>query len=97
MSWYHATMYDAGRPAGSLWEETAPALADGADLGPNGDDVCDIAIIGGGFTGLPARCILRAISEPMCVFWKRVRSVGVRRAATVASAFFNRLASPAKA
>lgn len=52
MSWYHATMYDAGRPAGSLWEETAPALADGADLGPNGDDVCDIAIIGGGFTGL---------------------------------------------
>ncbi len=52
MSWYHATMYDAGRPAGSLWEETAPALADGADLGPNGEDVCDIAIIGGGFTGL---------------------------------------------
>ena len=52
MSWYHAGMYDAGRPAGSLWEDTAPPLVDGIDLGPNTSDTCDIAIIGGGYTGL---------------------------------------------
>lgn len=45
-------MYDGSRPAGSLWEETAPPLAEGVDLGPNGDDVCDVAVIGGGYTGL---------------------------------------------
>lgn len=52
MSWYHPVMYDAGRPAGSLWEETAPPLVEGVDLGPNGDYTCDVAIIGGGYTGL---------------------------------------------
>lgn len=45
-------MYDAEAPARSLWEETAPALADSADTGPNGNETCDVAIIGGGFTGL---------------------------------------------
>ncbi|HAC60263.1 MAG TPA: hypothetical protein DCF73_18150 [Rhodobiaceae bacterium] len=45
-------MYNAGAPAGSLWEETAPALANGVDLGANGDETCDVAIIGGGYTGL---------------------------------------------
>lgn len=45
-------MYNAGAPAGSLWEETAPPLANGVDLGANGDETCDVAIIGGGYTGL---------------------------------------------
>ncbi|MBX3504942.1 MAG: FAD-binding oxidoreductase [Parvibaculum sp.] len=54
MSWYHAGMYDAARPAGSLWEDTAPPLAPGVDLGPAGDTDCDVAIIGGGYTGLSA-------------------------------------------
>ncbi|MFA7638112.1 MAG: FAD-binding oxidoreductase [Parvibaculum sp.] len=45
-------MYDGGRPAGSLWEETAPPLGPGVDLGPNRDEICDVAIIGGGYTGL---------------------------------------------
>lgn len=45
-------MYDGGRPAGSLWEETAPPLTPGVDLGPNRDETCDVAIIGGGYTGL---------------------------------------------
>lgn len=52
MSWYAPVMYDAARPAGSLWEETAPPLADGVDLGANGDEICDVAIVGGGYTGL---------------------------------------------
>ena len=52
MTWYHPGMYDAGKPAGSLWEETAAPLAAGVDLGPNGDETCDTAIIGGGYTGL---------------------------------------------
>lgn len=54
MSWYHESMYDAGRAAGSLWEETAPQLAPDIDLGPAGDGNCDVAIIGGGYTGLSA-------------------------------------------
>lgn len=45
-------MYDAGRPVRSIWEETAPPLEGGVDLGPNGDETCDVAIIGGGYTGL---------------------------------------------
>ncbi|MDX5367020.1 MAG: FAD-binding oxidoreductase [Alphaproteobacteria bacterium] len=52
MTWYHPGMYDAGRPAGSLWEETAPPLEPGADLGPNAGETCDVAVIGGGYTGL---------------------------------------------
>lgn len=55
MTWYHASMYDAGRPAGSFWEDDAPPLESGVDLGPlNGDERCDVAIIGGGYTGLSA-------------------------------------------
>ncbi|MEX0838826.1 MAG: FAD-binding oxidoreductase [Parvibaculum sp.] len=52
MSWYHPGMYDAGVPVGSFWEEEAPPLADGVDLGPAGDETCDVAIVGGGYTGL---------------------------------------------
>ena len=52
MSWYHPGMYDAGVPVGSLWEEEAPPLSPGVDLGPVGDETCDVAIVGGGYTGL---------------------------------------------
>lgn len=58
MTWYHESMYDAGAPAGSFWEDDAPPLPSGVDLGPldagQGDTVCDVAIIGGGYTGLSA-------------------------------------------
>lgn len=52
MSWYHSSMYDTGEPARSYWEAEAPPL----DLAtpPAGDETCDIAIIGGGYTGLSA-------------------------------------------
>jgi len=52
MSWYHSGMYDAGVPVGSFWEEEAPPLGPGVDLGPVGDETCDVAIVGGGYTGL---------------------------------------------
>jgi len=58
MTWYHSAMYDAGAPAGSIWEEDAPALAPGVDRGPlrgtQDESTCDVAIIGGGYTGLSA-------------------------------------------
>ncbi len=55
MSWYHESMYDAEVPVGSLWEDDAPAIGDDVDLGYlNGEAVCDVAIIGGGYTGLSA-------------------------------------------
>ncbi len=58
MTWYHESMYDAGAPAGSFWEDDAPSLAPGVDLGPlsagPGDIACDVAIVGGGYTGLSA-------------------------------------------
>ncbi len=55
MTWYHQSLYDASAPAGSFWEEDAPPLAAGVDLGPlGGDTQCDVAIIGGGYTGLSA-------------------------------------------
>jgi glycine/D-amino acid oxidase-like deaminating enzyme len=52
---YHPSMYDAGRPAGSYWEASLAEAAreiDGAPL--DGDESCDVAIIGGGYTGLSA-------------------------------------------
>ncbi len=51
MTWYHPGMYDAAKSAGSLWEDTAPPLDPGTDLGPNAGETCDVAIIGGGYTG----------------------------------------------
>lgn len=55
MTWYHESMYDAGQSAGSYWEEDAPPLMAGIDLGQiRGDIACDTAIIGGGYTGLSA-------------------------------------------
>ena len=49
-------MYDPAVPVGSFWEDEAPPLAAGVDLGSFGEDgaSCDVAIIGGGYTGLSA-------------------------------------------
>ena len=52
MSWYHPSMYDTAQPAGSFWEEEAPPL--GLQTPPPSSERCDIAIIGGGYTGLAA-------------------------------------------
>lgn len=52
MTWYHPGMYDAAVPVASFWEDDAPPLAASVDLGPNADESCDVAIIGGGYTGL---------------------------------------------
>ena len=54
MTWYHPAIYDVDRPVASFWEDDAPPLASGVDLGPNADETCDTAIIGGGYTGLSA-------------------------------------------
>jgi glycine/D-amino acid oxidase-like deaminating enzyme len=55
MTWYHESMYDAGVTAGSFWEDDTPPLPPGVDLGPlTGDASCDIAVVGGGYTGLSA-------------------------------------------
>lgn len=52
MTWYHRGMYDSAVPVASFWEDDAPPLGTGVDLGPNADETCDVAIIGGGYTGL---------------------------------------------
>ncbi len=49
---YHPAMYDPA-PVPSYWEATAPA-DDPAWIPLEGDTVCDVAIIGGGYTGLSA-------------------------------------------
>lgn len=55
MTWYDNSIYDTKRPIGSFWQDDAPPLADGVDLGPLSQDIeCDVAIIGGGYTGLSA-------------------------------------------
>jgi len=55
MTWYDKAMYDAERPVGSFWEDDAAPLAASVDLGPLTHDIeCDVAIIGGGYTGLSA-------------------------------------------
>lgn len=55
MSWYHESMYDRSRPVGSFWESDAPPLPSGVDQGALAADAqCDVAIIGGGYTGLSA-------------------------------------------
>jgi glycine/D-amino acid oxidase-like deaminating enzyme len=52
MTWYHPGIYDPAIPVGSYWEDEAPPLGEGVDLGPVRDETCDVAIIGGGYTGL---------------------------------------------
>lgn len=55
MSWYHDSMYDTEAPVGSFWEDDAPVIDSGVDLGRlSGEEACDVAIIGGGYTGLSA-------------------------------------------
>jgi glycine/D-amino acid oxidase-like deaminating enzyme len=51
-SLYHASMYDPA-PVPSYWEATAPA-DDPAWTPLEGDAACDVAVIGGGYTGLSA-------------------------------------------
>ncbi len=48
---YHPGIYDAGRPVASYWEATAPPPEPG-DRPLAGDHTCDVAVIGGGYTGL---------------------------------------------
>ncbi|MGY8995697.1 MAG: NAD(P)/FAD-dependent oxidoreductase, partial [Alphaproteobacteria bacterium] len=50
---FHDAMYDPARPLESHWEASAGPLVDGCDP-VEGDVTCDVAIIGGGFTGLSA-------------------------------------------
>ncbi|MFW5969154.1 MAG: NAD(P)/FAD-dependent oxidoreductase, partial [Halofilum sp. (in: g-proteobacteria)] len=53
VSLYHSSIHDTTAPAPSYWEETAGSLR--GDRGAlEGDHTCDVAIIGGGFTGLSA-------------------------------------------
>ena len=53
MTLYHASVYDTSETAPSYWEDTAGAERD--DWTPLGTDTaCEVAIIGGGFTGLSA-------------------------------------------
>jgi glycine/D-amino acid oxidase-like deaminating enzyme len=53
MSWYHPSVYDRTLPIGSYWETTdAPIEQDCPPLVQS--QACEVAIIGGGFTGLSA-------------------------------------------
>ncbi|MEM7221981.1 MAG: FAD-binding oxidoreductase [Pseudomonadota bacterium] len=50
---YHPSVYDERTTAPSYWEESAPPALD--DLTPlNGEESCEVAVIGGGYTGLSA-------------------------------------------
>ena len=50
---YHRDLYDVSRPVQSYWQETAPIRQ--ADYPPLETDArCEVAIIGGGYTGLSA-------------------------------------------
>lgn len=48
---YHDAAYDTGRVVDSHWEATAPPASSGCER-LQGDSTCDVAVIGGGFTGL---------------------------------------------
>lgn len=50
---FHPSVYDTSRPVPSYWEETAPPPQD-AFVPLTGDEQCDVAVIGGGYTGLSA-------------------------------------------
>lgn len=51
---YHDHAYDFTRPAPSWWEASAGAPVETNDLAAEENVSCDIAIIGGGYTGLSA-------------------------------------------
>jgi glycine/D-amino acid oxidase-like deaminating enzyme len=50
---FHPIMYDRDAPVGSYWQASAGEPVTGCDP-LAGDEVCDVAIIGAGFTGLSA-------------------------------------------
>jgi glycine/D-amino acid oxidase-like deaminating enzyme len=50
MSLYHSSVFNWGAPVKSLWEETSSPFVGNSPL--KDGDVCDVAIIGGGYTGL---------------------------------------------
>jgi glycine/D-amino acid oxidase-like deaminating enzyme len=53
MTLYHAAMYDDAQPAGSYWEATVGERGDGDGYAPlTSSESCDVAVIGGGYTGL---------------------------------------------
>ena len=49
---YHADAYDTGLTVGSYWEAVTPPLVRDPVL--EFDTICDVAVIGAGFTGLSA-------------------------------------------
>lgn len=52
MTLYHSQMYDDSQPVASYWEATVPQREHYSPL--SSDERCDVAIIGGGYTGLTA-------------------------------------------
>jgi len=48
---FHTSIYDHDHPVPSYWEATGPA-PDPENRPLKGDEVCDVAVIGGGYTGL---------------------------------------------
>ncbi|MDH3411023.1 MAG: FAD-binding oxidoreductase [Gammaproteobacteria bacterium] len=50
---YHPDIYDVSRPVPSYWEDNAPVSQQGFEP-LDTDESCDVAIIGGGYTGLSA-------------------------------------------
>jgi glycine/D-amino acid oxidase-like deaminating enzyme len=48
---YHPALYDVDRPVASYWEASAPP-PDPGDRPLAGDEACEVAVIGGGYTGL---------------------------------------------
>lgn len=51
---YHDSAYNFSKPAPSWWEESAGPAVETSDLAAEQDVRCDVAIIGGGYTGLSA-------------------------------------------
>jgi glycine/D-amino acid oxidase-like deaminating enzyme len=50
---YHPDIYDVSRPVPSYWEENAPVFQQGFEP-LESDQRCEVAVIGGGYTGLSA-------------------------------------------
>ncbi len=53
MPLYHPDIYDVSRPVPSYWEENAPVSQQGLEA-LESDQRCEVAVIGGGYTGLSA-------------------------------------------
>lgn len=68
MALFHHDIYNTERTPPSYWEATAPIPRD-AYAPLEGDASCDVAIIGGGFTGLSAALHLArtGVSHPAAV------------------------------